>query len=143
MINKSDEIISRLKLDGHRITPARSKIVDLLTNSKEPLSAIDLIEAFHSVGMKVNKTTIYRELDFLIRNALLKEIEFGEGRKRYEIDTGHHHHLICINCKKIEDVDLKADLTAEEKRIEQETGFKVESHSLEFFGHCKNCRKTA
>src|SRR5438105_1213327 len=124
---KPEEIISKLKLSGHRITPARSRIVDLFINSSEPISAIDLIEAFKKLNIKVNKTTIYRELDFLIEKALIKEIEFGEGRKRYELDTGHHHHLVCLNCKKVEDVDLKTDLSAEEKLIEKNTGFKIAS----------------
>ncbi len=141
MVENPDEIIAKLKLAGHRITPIRAQIVEIFINSSTPISATDLIESFIILKIKVNKTTIYRELDFLSGKGLLKGIEFGEGKKRYELDTGHHHHhLVCLNCKKVEDVDLKTDLTAEEKLIEKNTGFKIESHSLEFFGYCKNCQ---
>ena len=70
---------------------------------------MDLLVSVRSSKTGVNKTTICRELDFLMGKGLIKEIEFGEGKKRYEIDSGsdHHHHLICLNCKKVEDVDLK------------------------------------
>lgn len=141
MVEDPDKIIAKLKAGGYRITPAREQIVEIFINSSTPISAMDLIESFKVLKLKVNKTTIYRELDFLITKGLIKEIEFGEGKKRYELDTQHHHHhVVCLNCKKVEDVDLETDLTLEEKRIEKKTGFKIESHSLEFFGLCKNCR---
>jgi len=142
MINNPDEIISKLKSAGYRITPVREQIVEIFINSSSPISAGDLIESFKILKIPVNKTTIYRELDFLLEKNIIKEIEFGEGKKRYELETGHHHHhLVCLNCRKVEDVDLEVDLHDEEKKIEKETGFKVKSHSLEFFGLCKNCQK--
>ena len=141
MVENPDEIIAKLKLAGHRITPIRSRIVEIFINSSTPISAIDLLEAFRILKLKVNKTTIYRELEFLLKENLIKEIEFREGKKRYELDTGHHHHhIVCLNCKKVEDVDLEVDLHQEEKLIEKKTGFKITSHSLEFFGYCKNCK---
>lgn len=117
-------------------------LVELLVNSAEPLSAIDIIESFKQKNNPVNKTTVYRELDTLMTANLVKEIDFGEGKKRYELDTNkHHHHLVCLNCKKSEDVELQADLDKEEQRVEKETGFEIKSHSLEFFGLCKNCQQ--
>jgi len=142
MIKTSQEIVDRLRLEGHRITPVREKILEILTQNTSPISATDLINNFKSLKFGVNKTTIYRELEFLFSKKLLIEVEFGEGNKRYELNNGHHHHLVCLNCKKVEDVDLKTDLSTEEKLIEKNTGFKIESHSLEFFGYCKNCRKS-
>ena len=73
---------------------------------------------------------------------IIKEIEFGEGQKRYELeDFKHHHHLICLKCRKVDDIELKTDLEKEEKRFLKENGFKVVNHSLEFFGYCQNCQK--
>jgi Fur family transcriptional regulator, ferric uptake regulator len=143
MVENPDQIISKLKQAGHRITPIRAQIVEIFINSSTPISAIDLLEAFRILKINVNKTTIYRELGFLLRESLIKEIEFREGKTRYELDTGHHHHhVICQNCKKVEDVDLKVDLHEEERLIEKKTGFKVTSHALEFFGFCKECKKS-
>lgn len=142
MVDDPAGIIAKLKSGGYRITKARSQIIEIFINSLTPISATDLIESFKILKIKVNKTTIYRELDFLIGKGLLKGIEFGEGKKRYELNTTHHHHhLVCLNCKKVKDVDLETDLSEEEKKIQSKTGFKIKSHSLEFFGYCKNCRK--
>lgn len=137
----ASEIITKLKNEGHRITPIRTRILEILGGSGQPISAPDLLESVNSSNEGVNKTTIYRELDFLQSKDLISEVEFGDGKKRYELNDGHHHHLICLNCKKIEDIDLKTDLSEEEKNIEKKTGFKIQIHSLEFFGLCKSCQK--
>lgn len=136
------QIVDQLRTEGHRITPIRGKILEFLSSSKSPISAPDLIYNFKSADINVNKTTIYRELEFLLQKQLINEVEFGDGKKRYEMDNGHHHHLVCLNCSKVEDVNLDADLSGEQKKIEKETGFKIKSHSLEFFGYCKDCQKS-
>jgi len=51
----------------------------------------------------------------------------------------HHHHLICLECDKVEDVELANDLNEIEKRILQKNGFKIINHTLEFYGLCKQC----
>jgi Fe2+ or Zn2+ uptake regulation protein len=135
------EIISTLKQKKFKITKVRSGIVTLFTKAKSPLSAKDLLDYFHNIGIKINKTTVYRELTFLLSENIIKEIEFGEGQKRYEIeDFKHHHHLICLKCRKVEDIELKTDLEKEESRFLKEKGFKVINHSLEFFGYCTKCQ---
>jgi len=140
MIKTASEIVQQLRTEGHRITPIRNRILDILSKNTEPISALDLIADFKSSNLNVNKTTIYREIEFLLGKNLINEVEFGDGKKRYEMDNGHHHHLVCLKCGKVEDVSLETDLSSEEKKIEKETGFKVESHSLEFFGICKTCQ---
>jgi Fe2+ or Zn2+ uptake regulation protein len=145
----AQEIISTLKQKKFKITKVRSGIVSQFTQAKSPVAAKDLLEFFHEQGMKnnersstPNKTTIYRELAFLLSQNIIKEIEFGEGQKRYELeDFKHHHHLICLKCRKVEDIELETDLDKEEARFLKENGFKVVNHSLEFFGYCKNCRE--
>jgi Fur family ferric uptake transcriptional regulator len=134
------QIISSLREKGFKITKVRSGIVEKFINAAIPLSAKDLLSEFHQEGLKINKTTVYRELDFLLSENIIKEIEFGEGQKRYELeDFKHHHHLICLNCRKVEDIELKTDLQKEEARFLKQNDFKVINHSLEFFGYCKDC----
>ena len=85
MLNALD-IISKLKSDGFRITPARIRIIEMLAKTKKPISAGDLLEDFQKSDNVVNKTTVYRELDFLLEQKLIQEIEFGDGKKRYELE---------------------------------------------------------
>jgi Fur family transcriptional regulator, ferric uptake regulator len=69
------------------------------------------------------------------------QIQFQEGKLRYELaGKEHHHHLVCENCGKIEDV-LSRVIPALEEEIKNKHKFLVKRHSLEFFGLCEDCQK--
>jgi len=56
--------------------------------------------------LETNKVTVYRILDFLFKNQIIERVEFGEGKYRYELKKNHHHHLICTNCGRVQDVEI-------------------------------------
>ena len=75
------------------------------------------------------------------QKGLTKQIQLNEGKFRYELTSKpDHHHLICQKCGTIEDISDCAvgDL---EKDIEKKKNFKIVSHSLEFYGMCKDCQQ--
>lgn len=136
-----DALLKQKKL---RITPIRKLLIESLAKSPYPLSAIDIKLILQQQDTLCNKTTIYREIQSLVRSDLLKEVDFGEGKKRYEITNSHHHHLVCQKCKRIKEIDL--DLTKFEEqllilqnKINNFSDFKINQHNLEFFGICKVC----
>lgn len=125
--------ILRMKL-GTRNTKIKNQILEIFETAKYPISASEIISK-----VKANKTTVYRELLIFSRDGILKEVEFGDGRKRYELSgRGHHHHLICSKCKKIDDVILDEKYLL--KEVKEKSNFKIEDHSLEFFGICASCQ---
>lgn len=110
-----------------------SKIIKILTNVSKPVDVGTFVEK-----LKVNKTTVYRQLEKLIKDQIVIEIEFGDGKKRYELKSlDHHHHLICKKCGKLEDVTV--DESRIMKDLSSQSKFKIENHSLEFFGICESC----
>ena len=118
------------------MTPGRIKLIELLYESKTPLTPTDILAKMH-----VHKTTIYREIDILLSRGYIKEVDFGDGNKRYELSAlGHHHHLICMECRSVTELNLDHDFTKEEKRILSENKFKIVKHNLEFFGVCADCQ---
>lgn len=140
-MNSVEKTLSYLKAKKHKITKVRSLIIEIIVSSPTPLSVGELLNMLEKVNLQPNKTTIYRELDFLLKQGIIREVDFGESKKRYEFSSEqHHHHVICIKCKKIEDVDLDQDLSQYEDKIAQEKNFKIINHSLEFFGLCPNCQ---
>src|SRR3989344_424207 len=132
-------LLQELREQGHRITNVRKALVELLEKSKMPLSADELGKSLEAKKLKVNKSTVYRELDFLKGNNIVQEVEFGDKKKRYEISAKHHHHVVCLECKSVQDVDLQSDLDEAERKIARQKGFKIINHSLEFFGLCASC----
>ncbi|MEK9166808.1 MAG: Fur family transcriptional regulator [Patescibacteria group bacterium] len=128
--------LADLKAKGFRITKARAAILDLLEKSNAPVSADEIV-----ASLGVNKSTVYRELDFLESQDLITDIRLDNAKNMYESKSkNHHHHLYCIKCKKIEEVDMDNDLDIFEKKLEKDTKFKIKKHSLEFFGTCLTCQ---
>ena len=129
-------LIANAKNDGLRLTPIRIKIFELFSTASEPLSEADLQKS-----IAANKSTIYRELNTLLTKNYIAEVDFADGVKRYELSSlNHHHHLICVKCKSVQDVTLEENLSGEEERIFKQKKFQVAKHALEFFGYCNNCQ---
>lgn len=137
-----DILKSALRTQGHKITKNRTAILEFLSSKTEPISADEILLHVQDEHQTVNKTTIYRELFFLLEKNFIHEIEFGDGKKRYEIalNRPHHHHIICVNCGKVKDIPLESELEDQRSKIELTTGFKLTSHMLEFFGLCESCK---
>lgn len=139
-MNTTQHIINLLSLRGYKRTKVREAIISHLVYLKKPIDALALHCFLKKQKLVVNKSTVYREIQFLQKQEVIVEINFGDGKKRYEIaGLPHHHHIICTNCQKVEDVFIEKDLACVEKKISKEKSFLIQHHSLEFFGICRAC----
>ena len=136
------KIINTLKSEGERITQAREQIVSIVVSSDKPLTAPEIQEKLEKAGVSVNKTTVYRELTFLVGKDLVSEVHLETGVKHYEMsDLPHHHHLVCNSCGDISELEndkLENSLEEAEENA-AERGFRVDKHMLEFYGRCASC----
>jgi len=126
--------------NNFKITKIRKAIIDLFSMSNKPLSSLDVQKSLFKKKISANKTTVYRELEFLREQKIIEEFNFADRIKRYEIISKHHHHIICTKCDKVECVELSKDLGKQEKIIEKDKKFKIINHSLEFYGICQKCQ---
>lgn len=120
-----------------KITQARISLLKLVEKEGKPVDSQFLIETLQK-AFSVDKVTIFRILNVLTEHGILRKLEFGEGKARYELATEDHHHLICQNCGSIEDIS-DCNIDALEKEIKTKKNFIVKLHTLEFYGLCKNC----
>ena len=75
----------------------------------------------------MSKSSVYRQLEILVSENILKEVDFQDGHKRYEFSDSlfeHHHHLICKNCKKVSRVEI-ASMERELNKIEKQLENKI------------------
>jgi Fur family transcriptional regulator, ferric uptake regulator len=139
-MNDKSEPIHPL-LAGCRQTRTRQGVLAILRDAK-PLAAPMILTRLRARGVSVNKTTVYRELEFLLNKKIVSELVLQDGLKRYELRSErHNHHLICLRCQAIESIVLDKDLDEQEKKIAQRRHFRVISHALEFYGLCRDCAK--
>lgn len=141
VMSPTHHLLENLKAKGYRSSKIRTALVEILLQSKEPLSVPEILAFLAKKHLIVNKTTVYRELTALKRENIVREVQFGENKKRYEImPEDHHHHLICLECDRVQDVELANDLTAIEKKISTTHQFTILNHALEFYGLCAACQ---
>lgn len=134
-----NEILESMKKDGHRLTKIRKSMIEILFSEKCLLSTSEILVRLSQLQMKPDRTTIYRELCFLLDRKIIRRIQLGNGKAYYEICDSHHHHLICTKCHKVKEVILGDHLEKQEKDIYKKEKFKVAAHTLEFYGLCGNC----
>ncbi len=123
-----------------KVTPVRIAALQLFESAERPLDAQFLIDHLQK-KRAVDRVTVFRLLNAFVASGLLRKVEFGEGKARYELaGKSDHHHLICESCGAITDV-ADTIIPTIEKELQKEYHFLIQSHSLEFFGLCKNCQK--
>jgi Fe2+ or Zn2+ uptake regulation protein len=136
-------VLETLKARGVRKTRTRTAILTIFLSLQKPLSAFDVKYELEKIGLIVNKTTVYRELSFLLKENLLIEVKLRLDITLYESAfLNHHHHLVCENCGSISDIictELKSPLKTLERRILVQ-GFEINKHDLEFYGKCGACK---
>jgi Fur family ferric uptake transcriptional regulator len=134
-----DELLIKVKEAGGRLTKVRQAVLDCLSTAEQPVSALAITNYLATLGLKVNRTTIYRELIFLTKHELVEKIRLVGQGPLFELSGQHRHHLICLKCQSVEAVNLEDNLTAQEQKITKTKKFKILSHALEFYGLCHKC----
>ena len=139
-----DELKSRLKENGYKLTTQRRIILDvILENQGHHLSPEEIYDRVKDKYPEIGLATVYRTLQLLEELNIIYKLNFNDGCSRYEINSNsndhRHHHLICLNCGKV--IEVKMDLLENlEEKIEKEGKFKIVDHNVKFFGYCENCQ---
>ena len=121
-----------------RMTPQRKVILEELRKSKSHPTADEVYVQVRRKLPRISLATVYRNLELLSENGLVRRITSGPGPMRYDGGLAPHFHVRCVVCGAIEDVMLQLD-----ERIDavaaQQTGYEVMGHELEFSGVCPAC----
>ena len=127
-------LIQILKSEGLRYTEHRKAIWDEIRQSKEHRDAEDIYLELKSNGVKVSRATVYRTIDVLVKNRLVRKMDVGEGRSLFEprLDDKHHDHMICIDTGDIiEFYNEKLENLQDE--IAEKHGYEVVRHVHQLF----------
>jgi len=129
-----------MREQGFRVTPQRQLILDAICAGDGHTTPDEVYRRVRAKTPHVNRATVYRNLDFLCEMRLVVAAQIG-GHMVYEIagDTPHHH-LICRNCDKAEQIS-HATVKALFDKIEREQKFTVDMDHLALFGLCQKCRR--
>jgi Fur family ferric uptake transcriptional regulator len=127
-----------LKNIGLKATYPRLKILDLFQTSElRHLTAEDVYRLLMAEDMDIGLATVYRVLTQFEHAGLLERHYFESGKAVFELkEGGHHDHLVCIQCGKVEEF-FDAEIERRQTRIAEERGFEVREHALYLYADCK------
>jgi Fe2+ or Zn2+ uptake regulation protein len=134
-----------LRLAGvdQRYTSSRRTLVATLAAAGRPLTIPEILEATPSLP----QSSAYRNLTTLADAGVVRRVAGTDDHGRFELAeelSGHHHHLVCGGCGKVEDLHPSAGL---ERALRDaagaavaEEGYRVTEHRLDLVGLCPACQ---
>ena len=127
-------LVKILKSEGLRYTDQRQAIWDEIRNSNEHRDAEDIYLKLKERNVKVSRATVYRTIDVLVKNRLVRKMDVGDGRSLYEprLDDEHHDHMICLDTGDIIEFYSK-ELEDLQDTIAKKRGYKVIRHVHQLF----------
>jgi Fur family transcriptional regulator, ferric uptake regulator len=138
-----EEVKQILSHKGYRHTVLRGRLLELLIQRGKinlgPISVAELLVNLAETGLQPNKTSIYREIETLLKENLVKQVDLLDGQKRYELSGPHHHHLKCESCGLVQCVVIGPEIEAWMTNFCHQRNFELRRHVLEFFGLCGLC----
>ena len=135
-----DEMITRLKERGHRLTPQRMAVLKILAADERHPSVEQIYERVEVDFPMTSLATVYKTVTLLKEMGEVLELGFSDGSNRYDGNKPYPHpHLICTQCKNIVDPQV-VTLSDLPQKVAQSTGYRIVSQRLDFFGICPQCQ---
>lgn len=126
---------------GGKRSKSRSAVMERFFRARNHVTVEELTRSVREISPRVGAVTVYRTLKLLARMGYAKELDFGEGTRRYESNlASHHDHLVCTACGKV--IEFKdPDIEKLQDLVTRRHGFRPTAHRLEIFGRCRVCAR--
>jgi Fur family ferric uptake transcriptional regulator len=137
----TESALERLADAGYRRGGARRELLTLMGEQRCALTALELEQALADSGRRVSRASIYRILEELDEIGVIQRVEIGGGMARFEPlrrGRGHHHHLVCDRCGRLEPFSDEG-LERAIKRVSERVALDVSEHEVVLHGACSAC----
>jgi Fe2+ or Zn2+ uptake regulation protein len=138
-----DAIGLRLAALDQRYTPSRRTLVETLARAGRPLTIPEILES----TPELPQSSAYRNVTALMEVGVVRRLPGTEDHGRFELAeelSGHHHHLVCAGCGRVEDLHpsarLEQVLGEAAGAVADDHGFDITEHRLDLVGRCPDCR---
>jgi Fur family ferric uptake transcriptional regulator len=136
-----DDDAARLQALGYRLTAPRRAVIAALRDAGRYCTAAQLHERLR--GRPVALASIYRTLELLAEVGLAERRAEAAGEASYlYCSPRHHHHVVCTCCGAVREIAVCPD-GALARAVERETGYRIERHTLDYYGLCGACARAS
>ncbi len=141
------DFATTLRNAGLKVTGTRLALLELIEKENRHMTADEITQGLHDANVSVDRVTIYRNIERLIKERLLITIHLP-GRALHvglckRPNDPHHHHVVCISCGQVSETNgcLVLDHWDELRgKIKEETSFELTDHILQYVGLCPDCK---
>lgn len=137
MTQNVQEFINICRERGLNVTYQRILIYKALSSSRTHPTAEEIFHQVKSEYPAISLATVYKTLETFADHELIGKVTPLHDLARYDADTADHHHLVCLNCRKILDVHHQG---LNNLNIPDHQGFNIKGYRIQFEGVCQDCR---
>ncbi|KAE8127229.1 MULTISPECIES: Fur family transcriptional regulator [Bifidobacterium] len=138
-IQRNGGVAIAVKKPAERHTKQKDAVLQALRGCEDFVSAQDLHRQLAEQGEHIGLATVYRQLNGLAAKGRADTIRLNEQQMfRICDESGHHHHLVCEQCGRTVEIDPPDENWL--RKVAQEHGYTVISHTVEVFGLCPDCQ---
>jgi len=119
-----------------RNTRQKAVVFQVVKDSTDHPTAEMVYERAKKEIPTISLGTVYRILKELAEEGKVKEIIVNK-QSRFDRRTDFHHHFICKECGKIEDIETP--ICRYTCRKAEQKGYIVEDIEYKFYGYCDKC----
>lgn len=123
-----------------RMTNQREVILQELTGSCGHLTADELYDLVRKRVPRISLATVYRNLEILSERGVITKLELSSRQNRYDADTSLHHHIYCVKCYRIDNLEgYTSKVSMMEVAIHGQ--YVITGYRLDVSGICPACAK--
>ena len=132
------ELAGLLRDRGLRATSQRVVMHRLLRDRNRHLSAEELLSEASERLPGISLPTVYATLELFEQLGIVRRVNGGGGTLLWDTRADTHHHTICRNCGRIEDIETSVDLESV-RRSAARAGFQPDRAEVVVSGLCADC----
>lgn len=133
------QFVERCRERGVSVTPQRLAVIRALLMSENHPRAEDIYVAVRKRQPHISLATVHRILEQFCAVGEARKVTPLHDSARYDGHVGPHHHVVCVRCRRIRDIEMpEVDRLLDGRTSLGE--FALLGCSLEVDALCKRCR---
>ena len=147
MPERSPEVAERLRAfeeccreAGFQLAVQRRVILEAVAQRDDHPTAEQIYKTIQAHVPEISRATVYRVLESLVQLGAIGRAHHLGPATRFDSNTGHHHHLVCVRCNRVMDFE-DARLEGLPLPDRSQVGFQTMDYSIYFTGLCADCQE--
>ena len=124
---------------GLKVTHQRMAVYSMLAGTDRHPTPEEVYSTIRTQLPSLSLGTVYKILDQFNRHGFLRRVSTEGHVARYDANMDSHHHLVCTDCGRIQDIHVEQPLEAL-AQVPAVAEFAVKSYDILFHGRCKSCQ---